>query len=177
MLFRSGTTIAGQITASPRPLLIAAAMLGFLAIVPGLPGLPFLLVGGIVGSTGYMLLKQEERARQQALAQPTTEDAGIEAPKGPENVMTLLRIDAMELEVGYRLIPLVDTSQGGDLLERITMIRRQMALKMGLVIPPIRVRDNLQLKPKEYRIHLRGIDIARGALGFDLASRFEAEKN
>ncbi|MEB3298263.1 MAG: flagellar biosynthesis protein FlhA [Candidatus Sericytochromatia bacterium] len=162
-----GATIAGQITASPRPLVIAAAMLAFLAAVPGLPGLPFVMVGSILGGIGYALVRQE-RAEAAAAASPAaTEDPGIEASKGPENVMALLKVDAMELEVGYRLIPLVDTSQGGDLLERITMIRRQMALKLGLVIPPIRVRDNLQIKPKEYRINLRGIDIARGEVQVD----------
>ncbi|MEB3237709.1 MAG: flagellar biosynthesis protein FlhA [Candidatus Sericytochromatia bacterium] len=162
-----GETIAGQITASPRPLLIAAGMLGFLAIVPGLPGMPFLMVAGIVGGIGYTMIRQEQAGKAAAAAQEVSEDMGIEALKGPENVMTLLKVDAMELEVGYRLIPLVDTTQGGDLLERITMIRRQMALKMGLVVPPIRVRDNLQLKPKEYRINLRGIDIARGEVQID----------
>jgi flagellar biosynthesis protein FlhA len=162
-----GETIAGQITASPRPLLIAAGLLGFLAVVPGLPGLPFLLVAGIVGGIGYTMVRQDQAGKAAAAAVEMTDEAGIEAPKGPENVMSLLKVDAMELEVGYRLIPLVDTSQGGDLLERITMIRRQMALKMGLVVPPIRVRDNLQLKPKEYRINMRGIDIARGEVQID----------
>ena len=86
------------------------------------------------------------------------------APKEPENMVNLLKIDPLELEIGYRLIPLVDTEQGGDLLERITKIRRQMALQLGLVLPPIRVRDNIQLKPRDYGIKLRGIEIAHGEI-------------
>ncbi|MBU6429427.1 MAG: FHIPEP family type III secretion protein, partial [Cyanobacteria bacterium REEB65] len=160
-----GTQISSQILANPRPLGIVSAMLVGLGIIPGLPHLPFLGVGAMVGGLAYVITQQkrqdEAQAKKVAAAPP------VEPPKGPENVMGLLKIDPMELEIGYRLIPLVDAAQGGDLLERVTMIRRQVALKLGLVLPPIRVRDNLQLKPKDYRINLRGIEIARGDVQMD----------
>ncbi len=158
-----GAAISEQILANPKPLMIAAVMLVGLAVIPGLPTLPFMTVGAGMGALAFFLQRsrQEEVLQAEAVAQ-RAEGAPAAAPKGPENVMGLLKVDPMELEIGYRLIPLVDAAQGGDLLERVTMIRRQTALKLGLVLPPIRVRDNLQLKPKEYRINLRGVEIARG---------------
>jgi flagellar biosynthesis protein FlhA len=89
------------------------------------------------------------------------------APKAPENVEGLLKVDAMEVEIGYGLIPLADPKQGGDLLERISDIRRRMALRMGIVLPPIRIRDNMANKPNEYTIKIRGSEIARGDLMID----------
>ncbi len=158
-----GSAISKQVVANPKPLMITGAMLAGLAIVPGLPTLPFLIVGGGMGAIAFVLQRTQKEAAQKAEAVAAA-GAGTPdtTPKGPENVMSLLKVDPMELEIGYRLIPLVDAAQGGDLLERVTMIRRQTALKLGLVLPPIRVRDNLQLKPKEYRINLRGVEIARG---------------
>ena len=85
----------------------------------------------------------------------------------PENIVSLLQVDPMELEIGYSLIPLVDTGQGGDLLDRIVMIRRQCALELGLVVPTIRIRDNIQIKPNAYIIKLKGVEIARGELMLD----------
>ncbi len=90
-----------------------------------------------------------------------------EEVKKPENLLALLQVDAMELEIGYSLIPLVDVSQGGDLLDRIVMIRRQCALELGLIVPTIRIRDNIQLKPNTYIVKLRGVEIARGELMLD----------
>jgi flagellar biosynthesis protein FlhA len=139
--------------------------------VPGLPKLPFFILAGALGVAAYYGNRSAVAAEELALAGgPAGAMGGVEgdaAPKGPENVMNLLNVDPMELEIGYRLIPLVDAAQGGDLLDRITMIRRQTAMKMGVVLPPIRVRDNLQLKPKEYRINLRGIEVARGEMNVD----------
>lgn len=99
------------------------------------------------------LIKQEEQENEEV--------------RKPENVIGLLQVDPMELEIGYSLIPLVDTSQGGDLLDRIVMIRRQCALELGIVVPTIRIRDNIQLKPNVYVIKLKGIEIARGDLLLD----------
>ncbi|MFP5504303.1 MAG: flagellar biosynthesis protein FlhA, partial [Candidatus Sericytochromatia bacterium] len=158
-----GDEISRQVFGNPRALGVVAVMLAVLGLVPGLPKLPFFILAGLAGTAAYFGLQSERKAEEEEAAQAAqpAEDA---APKGPENVMNLLTVDPMELEIGYRLIPLVDASQGGDLLDRITMIRRQTATKLGLVLPPIRVRDNLQLKPKEYRINLRGIEIARGEI-------------
>jgi flagellar biosynthesis protein FlhA len=158
-----GSAISKQVVSNPKPLMIASAMLVGLSVIPGLPTLPFMVVGAGVGALAFVLQRTQKEAASRAEAAAQTAAGTPDAtPKGPENVMSLLKVDPMELEIGYRLIPLVDASQGGDLLERVTMIRRQTALKLGLVLPPIRVRDNLQLKPKEYRINLRGVEIARG---------------
>lgn len=162
-----GREMSGQILADPKPLMIVSVMLAVMSLVPGLPTIPFLTVSAGVGWLSYVIrqnIKADAEAAEAAKTQSTEADV---MPKGPENVMNLLKIDPMELEIGYRLIPLVDAAQGGDLLERITMIRRQTAIKLGIVLPPIRVRDNLQLKPKEYRINLRGIEISRGEIQID----------
>ncbi|MBO9540954.1 flagellar biosynthesis protein FlhA [bacterium] len=162
-----GQNIANQVLANPKPLMIVSAMLVVMSVVPGLPFLPFLMVGGGIGALAYVLRRNEQEAERAAETAKANEAEAAVTPKGPENVMNLLKVDPMELEIGYRLIPLVDAAQGGDLLDRITMIRRQTAIKLGLVLPPIRVRDNLQLKPKEYRINLRGIEIARSEIQID----------
>ena len=162
-----GDEIGNQILGDPRVLGAVAAMLALLALAPGMPKLPFIVFSALVGFAAYAANQANARASEDALAGSVAEASEADLPKGPENVMNLLAVDTMELEIGYRLIPLVDASQGGDLIDRITMIRRQTAMKLGLVLPPIRVRDNLQLKPKEYRINLRGIEIARGEIQVD----------
>ncbi|HEY9721147.1 MAG TPA: flagellar biosynthesis protein FlhA [Oscillatoriaceae cyanobacterium] len=162
-----GDEIGIQVFGNPRALSVVAGMLGSLGLVPGLPKLPFFLIAATVGMMAYFGFQADRRAAEEAVTGGAKAAEDASAPRGPENVMNLLSVDPMELEIGYRLIPLVDAAQGGDLLERITMIRRQTAIKMGLVLPPIRVRDNLQLKPKEYRINLRGIEIARGEVQVD----------
>ena len=161
-----GKQISIQVLQNPKPLAIVSGMLAMLGIVPGMPAVPFLLVAAGIGAMAYVLTQQKKQLATD-LAEAAKKAPPSEPPKGPENVLGLLKVDPMELEIGYRLIPLVDAAQGGDLLERITMIRRQIALKLGLVLPPIRVRDNLQLKPKEYRINLRGVEIARGEVQMD----------
>ena len=159
-----GENIGAQFVASPKALAIVAGTLLLMGLVPALPKIPFFLVGGAL-AYGYFFFTK--RQKEQAEQERTVETVGPEAPKGPENVLGLLQIDPIELEIGYRLIPLVDATQGGDLLERIALIRRQTALKLGLVLPAIRVRDNLQLRPKDYRINLRGIEIARSEVHVD----------
>ncbi|MEB3222934.1 MAG: flagellar biosynthesis protein FlhA [Candidatus Sericytochromatia bacterium] len=162
-----GNEIGAQVLGDPRVLGAVATMLGLLGVVPGLPKLPFLTLALLAGLAAYVATQTRRQAALAAELAALAPADEVEGPKGPENVMNLLAVDPMELEIGYRLIPLVDAAQGGDLLDRITMIRRQTALKMGVVLPPIRVRDNLQLKPKEYRINLRGIEIARGDIQID----------
>ncbi len=162
-----GDEIGQQILGDPRVLGAVATMLGLLALAPGLPKVPFIFLASLIGFAAYAANQAKQREAEAAITGGVALEAEAEAPKGPENVMNLLAVDTMELEIGYRLIPLVDASQGGDLIDRITMIRRQTASKLGLVLPPIRVRDNLQLKPKEYRINLRGIEIARGDVQID----------
>lgn len=95
------------------------------------------------------------------------EDIQTEQLKSPESVVNLLQIDPIEFEFGYSLIPLADTSQGGDLLDRIVMIRRQLALELGMIVPVVRIRDNIQLQPNEYRIKIKGSQVAKGELLLD----------
>ena len=145
--------------------IILCGVLVFLALVPGLPGLPFMALSALCAFIGYKLKKGHEvkvetkkvEKKAQAKKEATT----------PENIVSLLQVDPMELEIGYSLIPLVDTGQGGDLLDRIVMIRRQCALELGLVVPTIRIRDNIQIKPNAYIIKLKGIEIAKGELMLD----------
>ncbi|MBN2208826.1 MAG: flagellar biosynthesis protein FlhA [Candidatus Coatesbacteria bacterium] len=147
-----GQEITSQILYDHRPWFISSAALVGFALVPGLPVVPFATFGVMAGGLAYIIY------RQKALEKRRVEEKVPEA-KPPERVETLMRLDPLELEVGYGLIRLVDESQGGDLLSRIKAIRRQFALDLGLVVPPVRIRDNLELAPNEYRILLRGSDV------------------
>ncbi len=150
-----GEDLLGQLTSRPIALALAAIFLGFLAFT-GLPTIPMLLLGGSCGGLAFAL-----SARRAQVAAAAAGQAKVEARK-PEKVETLLAVDPMELEVGYGLIRLVDRKQNGDLLDRITNIRRQIATDLGIVVPPIRVRDHLKLEPNQYVIKLKGVEIARG---------------
>lgn len=160
-----GYDLVTQLGRNARVFLIAAGVLLTLALVPGLPGLPFTILSAICGYIGYSKLQGQKKEEETEVVQKK-EKSKSEATK-PENIVSLLQVDPMELEIGYSLIPLVDTGQGGDLLERIVMIRRQCALELGLVVPTIRIRDNIQIKPNAYIIKLKGIEIAKGELLLD----------
>ena len=136
-----------------------------LAIIPGLPGIPFFTLACICAFIGYSLHRKTAVTDETKVDEKEAQ-AKTEATR-PENIVSLLQVDPMELEIGYSLIPLVDTVQGGDLLDRIVMIRRQCALELGLVVPTIRIRDNIQIKPNSYIIKLKGMEIARGELMLD----------
>ncbi len=160
-----GHDIASQLLTNPRIFFIASAVLFMLCIVPGLPGIPFFTLSVIAFIFAYTLRKS---AKDMALTEISRqEEKEIEAVRKPENVVTLLQVDPMELEIGYSLIPMVDASQGGDLLDRVVMIRRQCALEMGLIVPTIRIRDNIQLKPNSYVVKLKGVEVAKGELLLD----------
>ena len=160
-----GHDVANQLLTRPRVFYILSVVLLSLAMVPGLPSIPFLILAVLTFviartlSTTMIQEVEDEIARQ--------EEKEIEEVKKPENVVSLLQVDPMELEIGYSLIPMVDISQGGDLLDRIIMIRRQCALELGFVVPTIRIRDNIQLKPNAYIIKMKGVEIARGELLLD----------
>jgi len=160
-----GHDVAKQLLAQPRVLMIAGGLILGLGLVPGLPHIPFFILSGMLISAGYLMNKQAEQAAQEQISRQ--EEKEIEDVKKPENVMGLLQVDPMELEIGYSLIPLVDINQGGDLLDRIVMIRRQCALELGLIVPTIRIRDNIQLKPNYYTIRLKGVEIAAGEVLLD----------
>ena len=162
-----GVDLVSQLFRNPRVFFIASGVLLLLAIVPGLPGIPFFVLSMIAGFIGYSLRRTEETTVEQAEEKKQQAAKEKQAATKPENIVSLLQVDPMELEIGYSLIPLVDTGQGGDLLERIVMIRRQCALELGLVVPTIRIRDNIQIKPNAYIIKLKGIEIAKGELLLD----------
>jgi flagellar biosynthesis protein FlhA len=156
-----GVDLTRELTNYPKALLITSGALGFLALTP-LPTLPLLAMSGFTGFLGYTLRKVKEAKKVEVVEKEKKEE--IEKVKKPESVVSLLHVDPMELEIGYSLIPLVDPEQGGDLLDRVTMIRRQCALDLGIVVPPIRIRDNMQLKPNAYVIKIRGNEVARGEI-------------
>ena len=151
-----GHDLLAQLSFQPRAILSAAGILFIFAIIPGLPTLPFGVLGILVGSFGFVLLRNE-RAQKDL----DKKDEEIHKPKEelpPEaQAEDFLRLDTLEIEIGYGLIPLVDTTQGGDLLDRVGMIRRQLAAELGMIVPPIRIRDNIQLKPNQYIIKLKGV--------------------
>lgn len=160
-----GADIVGQLFRTDRIFFIVSGVLVFLAMVPGLPGIPFLALSLTCALIGYELKRSSSKSVE--VTQVKQETKAKEEATKPENIVSLLQVDPMELEIGYSLIPLVDTGQGGDLLDRIVMIRRQCALELGLVVPTIRIRDNIQIKPNAYIIKLKGIEIAKGELLLD----------
>jgi len=159
-----GRDLVKQLTSQPRPLFIASGMLLFLGAIPGLPTLPFWVLGGAIGALAYSMrraaLKEKVISKEEAKKVE-------EKRKGPEDVSSLIQVDPMEIDIGYSLIPLVDPKQGGDMLDRITMIRRQMAMEMGIIVPPIRIRDDMRLEPDEYVIKIKGADVGRAKLMVD----------
>ena len=157
-----GKDLSTQILANEKVFFIVSAVLAFFAIVPGLPGVPFFLLSALLLGVGYVLHSSKKDVAQEEVTKQ--EEQELEDVRKPENIISLLHVDPMELEIGYSLIPLVDVGQGGDLLDRVVMIRRQCALELGLVVPTIRIRDNIQLKPSVYVIKLKGVEIARGEL-------------
>jgi flagellar biosynthesis protein FlhA len=154
-----GKDMTRQLTFQPRAIMIASGILFVFGIVPGMPTLPFLFLGGIIGMVGYTAIQAQKK--QVAKAEITEEKKEIPPP---ERMEEYLKVDPMEIEIGYALIPLVDASRGNDLLERIAMIRRQIASDLGLLVPPIRIRDNIQLKPNQYQIKIRGHKVALAEL-------------
>ncbi|MDH4320823.1 MAG: flagellar biosynthesis protein FlhA [Desulfobulbaceae bacterium] len=159
-----GKEFSKQFGMQPQALAVSSGIIMLFGMVPGLPHLPFLILGTLMGGVAYMAF--QAKAQEEITQQKEKEEKKIaELPPGsPETVESLLGMDTLELEVGYGLIPLVDESQDGDLLERIRSIRRQFATEMGVIIPPLHVRDNLQLRPDEYVLQIKGVEAARGEL-------------
>lgn len=151
-------SLTDQFSAFPIVLLTASGILGILALIPGLPTLPFLILALLTGGGSIVLLKNDDtqsKDSQEELSQKEAE-AEAELQREPESVNKLVLIEPIELEIGYGLIPLADEKNGGDLLNRVASIRRQTALELGLILKPIRIRDNLQLKSNEYVLKIRG---------------------
>ena len=155
---------------------IVSFLLFFLGMVPGMPTIPFIVVSATLGWLAYNKSKESKAKKEEAAKAQAEQAESGGAPGAPgqgkvtkkkkkasrESVMELLNVETIEMEIGYRLVPLLDVEQGGDLLERIAQIRRQTALDLGIVLPSIRVRDNLQLPPNNYQIKLKGVPIESG---------------
>ncbi|HQL83196.1 MAG TPA: flagellar biosynthesis protein FlhA, partial [Spirochaetota bacterium] len=159
-----GKDMANQLGSQPRALLITAATLGVAIIIPGFPKIALLILSLGLGALGYVLIQSQGEERQKV--EKKEKEAALKEHK-PEEVTQLVQVDPLEVEIGYNLIPLVDPEQGGTLLERITNIRRRSALDMGLIVPPIRIRDNMELAPEAYSILIKGVDVGRGSLQVD----------
>ena len=160
-----GMEIPAQLASQPTALFLISGFLAMLAMTP-LPTIPLLLAAIATGGIGWSMRKataaaagrREEAARQEAEAERAQ----------PKPVESLLSVDVLELEVGYGLVRLVDAASGGDLLERIARVRQDLAMELGLVMPPVRIRDNMQVPPEHYRVKIRGAVVAEGDVHADL---------
>ncbi len=155
--------VQNQFTRNPKVLYVSAGAMSLFAFLPGFPVLPFMILATITGVLGYI---RSQKIKSDAQDEMRRELAQAEESRKPEEkpIEDLLTVDPIELELGYSLIPLVDEVQGGDLFKRITNIRRQLATELGIVLPPVRVRDNLQLESEEYVFKMRGNELVRNKL-------------
>ena len=161
-----GETVSEQLLHRPEALLVAASALFLISTLgfifqPGIV-LPFAILACVLAFGGWQVSHQTKIQAQKEEEKAKEEEAAV--PPSPENVEALLEVDTMEIEIGFGLIPIVDSEQGGDLLNRITVIRRQTAIELGIIVPPIRIRDNMQLSPRQYNIMIRGIRVAEGEI-------------
>lgn len=160
-----GTVLVSQLFGVPKVLYLVGGIIAGLGVVTPFPTLIFLALGMVFIVTGRNIAGTIETA--QIENEVGAEEAAAEEIRQPENVNTLLQVDPIELEFGYGIIPLADVNQGGDLLDRVVMIRRQIALELGTVVPIIRLRDNIQLNPNQYIIKIKGIQVSEGEILFD----------
>ncbi len=155
-----GRELNKQFKVQPHALILSACILFCLGLIPGLPHFPFITLSVLFGTLGYFVMKEQRSMAQKRIE----EEHKVSLPQTQEQIESLLMVDRLELEVGYGLIPIVDEEQNGDLLERIRAIRRQFATELGIIVPPLRVKDNLQLKPGDYRILIKGNEVAKGEM-------------
>ncbi|MBR5799942.1 MAG: flagellar biosynthesis protein FlhA [Lachnospiraceae bacterium] len=160
-----GSVLIKQLFGMPKVLYIVGAIITGLGIVTPFPTLIFLIIGLLFIVCGRVIAGEIETA--QIENEVDMEEVAAEEIRQPENVNSLLQVDPIELEFGYGIIPLADVNQGGDLLDRVVMIRRQIALELGTVVPIIRLRDNIQLNPNQYIIKIKGIQVSEGEILFD----------
>ncbi|PYF07122.1 flagellar biosynthesis protein FlhA [Ureibacillus chungkukjangi] len=162
-----GADISNQLFAQSKLLYIAGGSILLLGLFTPLPEWITMPIAAVLIGGAYMINSREKKTEDPEELLEIEEEVAADTMKSPENVVNLLNVDPIEFEFGYGLIPLVDASQGGDLLDRVVMIRRQLALELGVVIPVVRIRDNIQLQPNEYRIKVKGNEMARGELLLD----------
>jgi flagellar biosynthesis protein FlhA len=154
-----GKQVNEEFTAHPKAFYITALAIAVFGIIPGFPALPFFVIGGLIGWAGYKIEQNKEKAKVVAASSAVSENKAK-----AETLESLLPVEMVQLEVGYGIVSIVDAEQNGDLLERISHIRKQFALDWGIIIPSVRIKDNLELKPGGYSIKMKGIEIARGEL-------------
>ncbi len=162
-----GTDVITQLFAQSKVLFIVGAVLILLGAATPLPNFPFLVIGTAILVSGYVTMNRKKQEETQLEAEEIIADTAKDDIRRPENIMPLLQVDPIELEFGYGIIPLADPNQGGDLFDRLVMIRRQIALELGLIVPIIRLRDNIQLDSNQYLIKIKGNDMAKGNIVFD----------
>lgn len=161
-----GMDLSRQLTAQPYIFYILASLLMCFSVIPGMPKLPIIILGAGFMGLGYTLSTATKEVPVPVTADVAAEEEAKEMRK-PEKVTSLLNVDLIGVELGYGIVPLVDASQGGDLLERVVMIRRQCALDLGVIVPVIRLRDNIQLGVNQYVIKIKGVEVAGGEVLMD----------
>lgn len=157
-----GIDIKKQLFGNSKILFISGILILLMVLVPGLPKIPLILLGGLFLYLSNTIKKNVEK--EKAKLESEKESQIAKDKRKPEDVNSLLELDVIEFEFGYNIIPLVDASQGGDLLDRVTMIRKQCALELGMIIPVIRLRDNMQLDPNQYVVKIKGNEVADGEI-------------
>lgn len=157
-----GQEIGSQMFNNPKVLGILACLLGMLGLIPGLPNIPFLTIAALAGLGSYWLKLQQGKVKAEAEQAEVRSKAQEKKKTSSEQVLELIHVEPLELEIGYRLVPILEPKTGGDLLERIATIRKQIAMELGFVLPSIRVRDNLKLPATHYQFKMRGVTIATG---------------
>jgi len=160
-----GSVMVRQLFGLPKSMYLVGGVLCGLGIITPLNSVIFVTLGGFFIIVGRQMAKTLETA--QIVKEVEEDEVAAEEIRQPENVTSLLQVDPIELEFGYGIIPLADVNQGGDLLDRVVMIRRQVALELGAVVPIIRLRDNIQLNPNQYIIKIKGVQISEGEILFD----------
>ena len=160
-----GTEALGQLFGSPPALVVTGVLLMVIGFVPGMPKIPIFLLAATMMLIGYSAFQSSQQ--QVAVVQEDIAERAAQEKRKPESVTSLLQVDPIELEFGYGIVPMVDVSQGGDLLDRVVMIRRQCALDLGVIVPAIRLRDNIQLSMNTYVIKIKGVEVAQGEVMAD----------
>ena len=160
-----GSEMASQILAQPHALIMGGVLIIIISLIPGLPTIPMWVVAAVLMIIGYIVSNRQKK--EEIVEEHEVEEVTAEEKRKPESVTTLLQVDPIELEFGYGIVPMVDVSQGGDLLDRVVMIRRQCAIDLGVIVPAIRLRDNIQLGTNSYSIKIKGVEIANGEVMAD----------
>ncbi|MEL4106741.1 flagellar biosynthesis protein FlhA [Oscillospiraceae bacterium WX1] len=158
-----GVDLTKQLLSNPNAMLICGGILLAMCLIPGFPKVQILVIAAVLIGGG-LYLRRSIRKKTEQPPEPDAVKERADEKRKPENVLNLLQVEQLELEFGYGIVPMVDVSLGGDLLDRIIMIRRQCAIDLGIVLPSVRMRDNVRLVTNEYKILIKGIEVARGEI-------------